>query len=313
LSSLAKAAQSPETGARGRRGAAKALEPRRPAGRSGRGYGHAGKPISAAVAESAAGRVGGSRAAGRELRRADSVAGAFHAPDASLENARLSLERRIRAHLPRGTLDLTLTDNRYTMISVRRDTSAGPCYRVRLHHMFVDAGPPITRALARYVARNDGEASRLLGDFIDANHHRVKSRGRQRQARVLVTRGEHHDLQELFDSINRRYFQGRIEARITWGQRTGKPRKRNSIKMGSYSVEDKLIRIHRSLDRAFVPRFFVEWIVYHEMLHQVHDIAVVNGRRQFHTRAFMEDEARFEHYALARAWERAHLDALLTY
>jgi hypothetical protein len=323
LSSLAKAAQTrPESGARRRRGAAKALEPRRPAGRSGRGYGRAGKPLAAAVAESAAPGASPSarpkaarHAAGRELRRVDTVpANPAHAlTEGSLESARLSLERRIRAHLPRGTLDLTLTDNRYTMISVRRDTSAGPRYRVRLHHMFVDAGPPITRALARYVARNDGDASRLLGDFIDANHHRVKARGRQRQARALVTRGEHHDLQELFDSINRRYFQGRIDARITWGQRTGKPKKRNSIKMGSYSVEDRLIRIHRSLDRAFVPRFFVEWIVYHEMLHQVHDIAVVNGRRQFHTKAFMEDEARFEHYALARAWERAHLDALLTY
>ena len=66
--------------------------------------------------------------------------------------------------------------------------------------------------------------------------------------------------------------------------------------MGSYSVEDRLIRIHRSLDRAFVPRFFVAWIVFHEMLHQVHDIRVKNGRREFHSKEFLADEAQFEHY-----------------
>ena len=66
-------------------------------------------------------------------------------------------------------------------------------------------------------------------------------------------------------------------AAITWGARTGRPKRRNSIKMGSYSVEDRLIRIHRSLDRVFVPRFFVAWIVFHEMLHQVHDIRVKHG------------------------------------
>ena len=82
--------------------------------------------------------------------------------------------------------------------------------------------------------------------------------------------------------------------------------------MGSYSVEERLIRIHRSLDRGFVPRFFVEWIVFHEMLHQVHDIKVKNGRREFHSKAFLSNEARFERYAEARAWERIHLDALLT-
>ena len=94
---------------------------------------------------------------------------------------------------------------------------------------------------------------------------------------------------------------------------TGAPRRRASIKMGSYSVEERLIRIHRSLDRAFVPRFFVEWIVFHEMLHQIHDIKVKNGRREFHSRAFLDAEARFDRYVEARAWERANLDALLTY
>ena len=246
-----------------------------------------------------------SRAA-RELRRAVPV------DDAFVRQAEQSLERRIRAHLSRGALNVTLTDNRYTMISVRRD-SDGPRYQVRLHHMFADAEPVVTRALAKYIGRNCSSASRLLGDFIDANQHRVRPANRRISTPNVTTIGDVHDLQEIYEDLNDRYFGSEIDATITWGQRCGKPRRRNSIKMGSYSVEDRLIRIHRSLDREFVPEFFVAWIVYHEMLHQVHGAPMVNGRRQFHTKAFLEDEARYERYVEARAWEREHLDVLLTY
>jgi hypothetical protein len=171
----------------------------------------------------------------------------------------------------------------------------------------------ITRALAHYIADNDADASRILGDFIDANADHVRGRARRTPAQLIFTAGEHHDLRAIFDELNVRYFDSRIEAAITWGARSGRPRRRNSIKMGSYSVEDRLIRIHRSLDREFVPRFFVAWIVFHEMLHQVHDIRVKNGRREFHSKAFLADEAGFELYDQAKIWERRHLDALLTY
>lgn len=227
-------------------------------------------------------------------------------------DAQDSLERRIRAHLQKGRVTVTLTDNRYTMISVRR-VAKEKRYEVRLHAMFVDADPVITRALARYIADNDSDASRVLGDFIDQNAGHVRGRARRQPTQVIFTAGEHHDLRDIYDELNARYFGDKIDALITWGQRNGRPRRRNSIKMGSYAVEDRLIRIHRSLDRAFVPRFFVAWIVFHEMLHQVHDIRVKNGRREFHSKEFLADEAMFEHYDEAKSWERRHLDALLTY
>jgi hypothetical protein len=305
-----------------------------------------------------------SRAAGlvEALRRAKKTPSALPSEVAAAQD---SLERRIRAHLAHGRVQVTLTDNRYTMISVRRlgarggrdpaemgEDPAGSAggagakaargiarsemggggaagsaggsggkaargiarrYEVRLHHMFADADPVITRALAHYIADNDADASRILGDFIDANSGHVRGRSRRMPTQLILTAGEHHDLREIFDELNARYFDHRIDAAITWGPRSGRPRRRNSIKMGSYSVEDRLIRIHRSLDRAFVPRFFVAWIVFHEMLHQIHDIRVKNGRREFHSKEFLAAEAGFEFYEQAKLWERRHLDALLTY
>ncbi|HEY0251572.1 MAG TPA: hypothetical protein VGC41_08595, partial [Kofleriaceae bacterium] len=76
---------------------------------------------------------------------------------------------------------------------------------------------------------------------------------------MIFTAGEIHDLRAIYDELNARYFGNKIDALITWGQKNGRPKCRNSIKMGSYAVEDRLIRIHRSLDRAFVPRFFIAW------------------------------------------------------
>jgi hypothetical protein len=211
-----------------------------------------------------------------------------------------------------GRVALAVTDNRYTMISVKREK--GPLYRVRLHHMFLQAEIHIVRTLARYIAQNDAGASNDLGRFIDRNQLKIrKVRRRKPVAVTLETVGEVHDLQDIYDGLNRRYFGSGIEARITWGQRSAKRRRRNSIKMGSYSVEDRLIRIHPSLDRKFVPRFFVEWIVYHEMLHQVHDIPLIGGRRIFHTPAFLAQETQFEHFERARRWEREYLNRILHY
>jgi hypothetical protein len=234
------------------------------------------------------------------------------------ESARKALEERISSamfpHAPEARLALAVTDNRFTMISVKREKGL---FRLRLHHMFLDADHDIVRALGRYVARNDRDASQLLSRYIDVNHRKIR-RARRRRPTVFTIemRGEVHDLKDIYDDLNRRYFDNKIDARITWSQRAqpgAKRRRRNSIKMGSYSVEDRLIRIHASLDRPFVPRLFVEWIVYHEMLHQKHDIPVVGGRRQFHTPEFLAEEAQYEHFERMTRWERDNLDKILYY
>lgn len=250
-------------------------------------------------------------ALGLALRQRRARGGTTEAQDLLIADAERQLERRVRAHLERGVVRVVLTDNRYTMISVRRPAAAAlaPRYELRLHHMFVDADPTIVRALARYAAANDRAASKTLGDYIDASQPRPTARRPRKDQ--LIAAGDVHDLREIFDDLNARYFGGRIDAAITWGPRLGRARRRNSIKMGSYVVEDRLIRLHRCLDRAWVPRYVVAWIVFHEMLHQVHDIQRKGGRREFHSAAFLADEQRFERYAEARAWERAHLEELL--
>ena len=194
------------------------------------------------------------------------------------------------------------------MISVRRKPDG---YRLRLHRMFVGAEPRIVRALARYVVHNDRRASTLLGEYIEQNQHIIRQQTRRPRNLNMRTDGRHHDLQAIFDRLNAERFDGKLEARITWGPVASQRQRRRSIKMGSFAVEDRIIRIHPALDQACVPDYFVAWIVFHEMLHGKHEVQREDGRRRFHTPEFLDEERTFPDYERACAWEKANLDRLL--
>ena len=243
----------------------------------------------------------------------------FLRPEAAPREARLpvpddlgaherALTSSLRVYLPPGKgLDLRLTNNHYSMISVRRQAEG---YRLRLHRMFIGAQPRVVRALGRYVVHNDRRASQVLGDYIDTHQHIIKKQPRKLRQVNLRTAGTHHDLRAIFDRLNATHFASSLDARITWGPMAAR-RARRSIKMGSFAVEDKIIRIHPVLDQPDVPAFFVAWIVFHEMLHEKHDILRKGRRRIFHSQAFIDDERRFPDFQEATAWEKANLDRLL--
>ncbi|MEZ4453718.1 MAG: hypothetical protein R3B09_29960 [Nannocystaceae bacterium] len=237
----------------------------------------------------------------------DDEAAAEDPASAESEAHRAELQRRLAAYLERGRPRVILTDNTRTMLSIKKGQGV---YTFRIHHMFAAAPPVILRAVARYAERSDREAAALVKAFIDGNEHLIRQQRGLRPVQRDVE-GAHHNLQEIFDELNASYFDGAIEAMITWGPRTRRRKGRGSIKLGSYSVDEKLIRIHPVLDAADVPRFFVAWIIYHEMLHEVHDMPIVDGRRVYHTAEFRRAEALFERYVEAVLWERTHLHKLL--
>lgn len=219
---------------------------------------------------------------------------------------RVGLEMHLQVLCGRE-LTLHVTDNGRTMISTRNQRGR---FVVRVHHMFLDAPTPVLAALGAYLTQSDAAAPRVLFDFIKSQHQRI--RRTPRRAQPLRARGEHHDLQQIYEQLNRRYFAGGVRARITWGKHSAaRKRARRSIKLGSYQSVDALIRIHPVLDAAWVPRFFVAFIVYHEMLHQVVAPTVHGTRREYHSPAFRARERQFDDYAEAIAWERVHLRRLL--
>ena len=231
-------------------------------------------------------------------------------PDRLVRVWRRVLERRLRSRL-KARVQIELHDNTHTMITFRRSRGG---WRMRLHHMFLAATDDVLTALARYVGWADAEASVHLDRFIERNKifiRKVTPAQLRRRLRIDPV-GDHHDLQDIFLQLNRRYFDEQIAATITYGPAPRARGTRKSIKMGSYSAETKVIRIHPALDQRQVPRFFVEWIVFHEMLHHVHRARRgEDGRRCVHTPEFLAQERTFHDFRRAQRWEDENLDFLL--
>jgi hypothetical protein len=204
-------------------------------------------------------------------------------------------------------VQLTVHDNRSTMISFRRQP---PFLRVRVHHMFLEAPSEVVDAMADYAGRGKRTAGKVLDDFIAS--HQTRIRAVPNKPSLLESRGKCFDLQVLFDELNRELFQGGIRARIGWGRHTAR-RRRKSIRLGVYDHKAREIRIHPALDRPDVPRFFIEYIVFHEMLHQLFPSDRPDGRNVHHPRAFRDRERAFPRYDAAIAWESQHLHQLLRF
>ncbi len=216
-----------------------------------------------------------------------------------------TLAYRLSANL-RLPVRLSVTDNRSTMVSFRRSTHV---LQLRLHHMFLDAPEVVVRAVADYAGRGNRVAGGVLDDYIRGQQPRIRQERHAAEA-DLDPLGRYFDLRQLFTQLNHTYFQDGIQARIGWGRMPPR-RRRKSIRLGVYDHQTREIRIHPALDRVEVPTFFVEFIVFHEMLHQLFPSSNGTGRRVHHPRAFREREKAFPLYAAALRWERENLNLLL--
>ena len=203
-------------------------------------------------------------------------------------------------------LRLTLTQNRSVLLSFRRK---GGTIVLRLHRMFLHAPMAVIRAVARSLKRTSRSADGEVRRFMNENLHRV--RRVPRPLPPLVTRGRVHDLTTVFERLNGRFFQGKLEVPLTWGRGSGRAR-RGGLTFGSYDPVLALIRIHPVLDRREVPVYFLESVVYHEMLHHhLGGIPDRAGRTVYHSRIFREAEARYPWHRQALAWEKENLPHLL--
>ena len=203
-------------------------------------------------------------------------------------------------------LRLVLTDNRSVLLSFKREAG---CLLLRLHRMFLHAPDAVVLSLARNIRRRGRAAGSEVRRFMNANMHRVRKTPREMPP--LVTSGRVHDLATVYADINGRFFGDRLRVPITWGRGVGRAR-RGGLTFGSYDPVLALIRIHPVLDRPGVPRYFLESVVHHEMLHhQMGGVPDRAGRTVYHTRAFREAEARFPRHQEALAWEKENLPELL--
>lgn len=107
-------------------------------------------------------------------------------------------------------------------------------------------------------------------------------------------RGRFYDLDTIFEDLNQRFFHGLMgRPRMSWS-----PTRTRRI-LGHYDPAHNAIVISRIFDHLAIPRYAVEYIVYHEMLHLKHPVRMRGSRRCVHSAGFQAEEKLFPE------WERA--------
>ncbi len=122
---------------------------------------------------------------------------------------------------------------------------------------------------------------------------------RQTRGRKVISSAQGHlyDLDEVFEAVNRRFFHGLLGRPVlTWSAHVAKRM------LGHYDAAHNTIVVSRVFDRPGTPRYAIEYLLYHEMLHLKHPVRVRAGRRCVHSREFQAEERLFPELELARAF-----------
>ena len=180
--------------------------------------------------------------------------------------------------------------------------------RVRLSDLLEGAPEPVLRALAHILLAKiyrrpivRAQATRYR-KYVQSHEIRKKAhlvrqvRGRKR---IESARGRYYNLEVIFEDLNRRFFGGmQAQPQLSWSQR----RARNLL--GHYDPAHNAIIVSRIFDHSAVPRYAVEYILYHEMLHLRHPVKLNGSRRCVHSAEFHAEERLFPELEAAQKFIR---------
>jgi len=208
-------------------------------------------------------------------------------------------ELRPRAPIPDLTVDFFAFANINNTIRLREGRLL-----VRLSDLLEGAPEPVIRAIAHILLAKmyrkpiDASHARRYRRYV-SSHDLVKKAHLVRQMRgrkqIETARGRTYDLESIFEDLNRRFFYGLLaRPQMTWSRNHA----RNSL--GHYDPAHNAIVVSRIFDHPRVPRYAIEYIVYHEMLHLKHPVKLRGSRRCVHGAAFSAEEKLFPELEQAR-------------
>ena len=120
---------------------------------------------------------------------------------------------------------------------------------------------------------------------------------RQARGRKFVSggKGQHYDLEEIFEDLNFKHFHG-LMARplLGWSRRVSR------TMLGHYDPSHNAIILSKLLDNSKTPRLAVEYVLFHEMLHLRYPVEHKGARRCVHTPEFKLAERQFPDMTAAK-------------
>jgi hypothetical protein len=212
-------------------------------------------------------------------------------------------ELRPRAPIPELTVEFFAFANINNTIRLREGKLL-----VRLSDLLEGAPHAVLRALAhillakiyrRPLAREHTSRYRryVSSRKISAKAHLVRQiRGRKQ---IESAQGHAYNLEAVFDDLNTRFFHGLLaRPRMTWSRDHARNR------LGHYDPAHNAIVVSRIFDHPRVPRYAVEYILYHEMLHLKHPVRLRGSRRCIHSEEFQAEEKLFPYLEEAKLFLR---------
>jgi hypothetical protein len=182
---------------------------------------------------------------------------------------------------------------------------------IRISDLFVDAPVEVLLAigkilLAKINNKNISKKDKKIYDrYInsDALQKKASTMMEKRKRSLPIITGTHYNLHDSFHRVNVTYFHNGMEKPVlTWSTRKAKRT------LGKYDPQRDAVIISRTLDSPAIPEEFLDFIMYHELLHKKHGILNTGSRRRVHTRAFKKDERKFENYEKMKAFLRTVSD-----
>jgi predicted metal-dependent hydrolase len=210
-------------------------------------------------------------------------------------------ELGLRAPIPELQVDFFAFANLNNTVRLRE----GKLF-VRLSDLLEGAPEAVLRALAHILLAKmyrkpiGREYSRRYRHYVSSHHIRRKvhlvrqMRGRKR---IESAQGRTYNLEAIFDDLNARFFHGWLaRPQMTWSR----DHARNNL--GHYDPAHNAIVVSRVFDHPRVPRYALEYIVYHEMLHLRYPVKVRGSRRCVHSAEFQAEEKLFPELERARGF-----------
>lgn len=220
----------------------------------------------------------------------------------------LLLQQQLQ-HCVGGNIQIKINDNRSTMLSVKWEPD---CTKVSLHRMFLQAPQNIMQALACYLRGEHQQIAPSIKAYIEYNLQRLDY-SHELDLSKLQIRGRVYNLKQIYDRLNEEYFDGKLKLHITWYEWPSRRKKRSRITFGLFHDPLKLVKINRMLDSKRFPEYFVEYVIYHEMLHYVCPAYVdERGIKHIHSKEFKEREKEYRYFKSAQKWLKDHHDDLFS-
>ena len=215
-------------------------------------------------------------------------------------------QEEYRALRPRAPLPpMVVRIRRFTSLNTRIRLRDGQIL-VSLSDLLEGAPEPVIHAIAHILL------AKLYKKPINAAHNmrykRFSSsaavtrqteliRGARGSKRFFGPEGRFYNLEEVFDSLNLRFFGGLLgRPELTWSEGMAKR------SLGHYDAAHNTIVVSRVFDRPSSPRYAIEYLLYHEMLHLKHPVKMRGVRRCVHSREFKAEERLFPQLAEAQAF-----------